>query len=169
MTAWIYKTVGSIGKWMVNLWQNSQPGLRAIAEAFKPIIDVVRNLWYKVLLPLWDGVLEPLLGWLTGQAGRLSRTSSRTSGRRSGPDGRPFKMAFEHGWKTLFGGLFDWLAEKWGWFLDLLKKIGQAFGLVSSDPCPSTASSGGNAQSPPRLSGKLEVPRVPPLDPAKAS
>lgn len=62
----LYQAVGQIGKWLTNMWQASQPGLKALAEAFKPIIDVVRHLWFRAILPFWNTVLSPFLGWLTG-------------------------------------------------------------------------------------------------------
>lgn len=66
ITTWLFKAIGQIGKWLVELWNKSQPGLKALVEAFKPIIDIIKNLWERVLKPFWDSLLAPLLGWLLG-------------------------------------------------------------------------------------------------------
>jgi len=60
----IFKTLGQISKWCMEAFTKSQPGLRKIAEAFRPIIDAVKKLWEKVFIPFWEQTLSPLLEWL---------------------------------------------------------------------------------------------------------
>jgi hypothetical protein len=56
--------IGKFGKWWITAWNRSQPGLKAFAEGISPIIDALKNLWHRVLVPLWDYVLSPFVGWL---------------------------------------------------------------------------------------------------------
>ena len=109
----IAKEYGQRVKMMVDLWVKAQPGIKAIVEAFKPLIDVVANLWHKLLKPFWDSLLEPLLAWLLGSFA-------------------PFLI-------NILGPAFKFLAKAIGWALNLIidliaglfSGLGRIWGVVS--------------------------------------
>ncbi len=169
IASFIFKAAGQIGKWLVDLWVNAQPGLKALAEAFAPIIDALANLWHKILVPLWDSVLAPLLGWLIGKLapflinvlGPVFRVLGKIIGwtlntiinlisglftwlAKVWPIVSKFfvslwgKIKIAFGglkailtvvWQDIWSGLFQWVEDKWGAFLDIFRKVGNYLGF----------------------------------------
>ena len=124
------KVLGEIAKWFVDLWVNAQPGLKAIVESLAPIIDALGNLWHKILLPLWQNVFSPFLGWLIGKFVPFLINIL-------GPGIK--LMATAVGWVlngiiNLISGLFSWLGKVWPivakFFVTLWARIKNVFGVL---------------------------------------
>ena len=179
----VAKAYGQVAKMMVDLWVKAQPGVKAIVEAFKPLIGVIGNLWHKILKPFWDSLLEPLLGWMLGTLAPflinilgpafkfLAETIGwalnllidlvaglfTSLGKIWGVVSKFFvnlwgrvklgfsllKTVLTQIWTDIWDGLFKWVEDKWGAFLDTFKKIGAYLGF--GDGSQTTVKAYGNA------------------------